>query len=1008
MQICSNKLVDKQTILYCLKAVSLSSLTQSSQVVSSPAQEVFHSLYTEKTQDFKIDLIYSMKNLPSFALFGLTKSIEIFDSNVSVKVPQPQSKSALVCFQCDVHSQASEFAFVAQAQMISGLVYCPYTIMVLNSSLIQFRLTGLHVGGLIFQTSNIQVQISLCNISGYVSNGSFSGVFIATATNSSTIEVQDVIICVQFNDIIGDNQIGTGAEGVQISGNLIQSCDLCGSYYFTYGLCLDYLNFGEVVNTIIICLRSFVFDGEGCSCPDGFEIQGSKCVDVLEIIESQDNQIKSLENTSSLMQDQMQKLQNSLNNLTQYLECVTKEGYLFVNGSCNKQEIDFMECLTTDKYISTFDISSITNQVGQTDFSNGNSVFRNQNSIQNAFINVKDAAYNSVAIPLFESQQQFNNIKIQIGTQSIETGSILTLKENITVNQMKIVSREQSTLTVTSNLNILITSSVSSTINNLQVNLAFEAQNGNITLIDHVTGTLNISGYQVLGVIQSMQTVAMIGINVEQAVLNLQNINYNPSVHNAGNLSSYLISNTYISQIQIVNISIILGNISNYSLFGKLQTNSYQSYYLFGGIIAYSNNSDIKINSTIFDSYIELSGNVLIQNSGFIVGYSQSTESSITLNSICLQLTLISQNQTLQNFGFVGTQEGDISLNQLTLSQQFIGYYVDRFGILGYSELSQYFKINEITVVTNITLEQIMDTFICVIACQIYSLNSVILMNINIKYCNISMKKLTQLGILIGSVCDANIISILNIILISNITNGENNAGYIQNGYNSNIIIYNSIFTCNQSGYIWLGGFIYEQNYCNTTIQNSNFTNSKVYNTYKIAGYILKTENSNITILDSQFTNNSILAYKLNENVGGIACFISDQWNSNSTLQRLQIDQVNIEGIIDRIAGFVCFSYYSNSIILDSTIQNSNISGKSEDGGFSCKGYYCVQVGAFYEFNSNSTLTVANSNITNVSLNGKTVGIFFAISEKNGSISIEKCFNKNVFINGVLQDDQET
>ncbi|CAL6069719.1 Hypothetical_protein [Hexamita inflata] len=191
MQICSNKLVDKQTIQYCLKAVSISSLTQSSQVVNSPTQEVFHSLYTEKTQDLKIDLIYSMKNLLSFALFGLTKSIKIFDSNLSVKVPQPQSKSALVCFQCDINSSTSEFAFIAQAQTISGLIYCPYNIMVLNSSLIQFRLTGLNVGGLIFNANSIQVQIFICNISGYVSNGSFSGVLIATATNSSIFQCSD-------------------------------------------------------------------------------------------------------------------------------------------------------------------------------------------------------------------------------------------------------------------------------------------------------------------------------------------------------------------------------------------------------------------------------------------------------------------------------------------------------------------------------------------------------------------------------------------------------------------------------------------------------------------------------------------------------------------------------------------------------------------------------------------------------------------------------------------------
>ncbi|CAL6083062.1 Hypothetical_protein [Hexamita inflata] len=995
MQICSSKLVDKQMTQYCLKAVSLSSLTESSQVVSSPAQEVFHSLYTEKTQDFKIDLIYSMKNLPSFALFGLTKSIEILDSNVSVKVPQPQSKSALVCFQCDVHSQTSEFAFLALAQLISGLVYCPYTIMVLNSSLMQFRLTGLHVGGLIFNANNIQVQISLCNISGYVSNRSFSGVLIATATNSSTIEVQGVIICVQFNDIIGDNQIGTGAEGVQISGNLIQSCDLCGSYYFTYGLCLDYLNFGEVVNTIIICLRSFVFDGEGCSCPDGFEIQGSSCVNVLEIIESQDNQIKSLENTSSLMQDQIQKLQNSLNNLTLYLECVTKKGYLFVNGSCNKQEIDFMQCLTADKYISTFDISSITNQVGQTDFSNGNSVFRSQYSIQNAFINVQDTTYNSIAIPLFESQQQFNNIKIQIGTQSIETGSILTLKENITVNQMKIVSREQSTLTVTSNLNILITSSVSSTINNLQVNLAFEAQNGNITLIDHVTGTLNISGYQVQGVIQSMQIVAMIGINVEQAVLNLQNINYNPSVHNAGNLSSYLISNTSASVIIVVNISIVLGNISNYSLFGQLETSN-SEYNQFGGIIAILNNSKLTVNSVIFDSYIQICMNLTY--SGFFVGYSQSQESSLSLNRLCLQLTLTSQNYSVWYFGFVGSNEGNISLNLLKLSQYVTGVKVyDAFGLIGSQELtSMYAEAIQITIITSITMyetDNMTDGTISVVFAELNSQYALI-QDINILNCSISMLSNNQIGILIGWVLHYDDplqynYQILNTIINSNITNTHSTAGYIYYCIFQNISIDYSILKCNQSGQIEFCGYIFEQNDCNTTISNSKFTNSTVFNAYKIAGFVRQLEDSNTTIIDSIFTNNSILGHSLNDFSGDIACFVLEQQQSRLILNNLLINQVNIEGNIGQIGGFVCQSTNSYSIISDSVMSNSNISGPS-------------YIGAFYSIYDNSTLSVENSNITNVNLSGKNSGIYFAPSQ-SGSVS--NCFSKNVSVNGILLED---
>ncbi|CAL6105055.1 Hypothetical_protein [Hexamita inflata] len=404
MQICSNKLVDKQQIQYCLKAVSLSSLTQSSQVVSSPAQEVFHSLYTEKTQDLKIDLIYSMKNLPSFALFGLTKSIEIFDSNLSVKIPQPQSKSALICFQCDINSSASEFAFLAQAQMISGLIYCPYTIMVLNSSLIQFRLTGINVGGLIFQTNNIQVQIFICNISGYLLNDSISGIFIVTATNSSTIEVQDVIICVQFNDIIGDNQIGSGVDRVQISGNFIQSCDLCGGYYFTYGLCLEYLNFGEVVNNTIICLHSFVFDGEGCSCPEGQVVNETTCVDILGSV-----------NLLKIQQEQIN---------TKILDLVLRTGELE----------SIQQVLTSDQSTQKGQIQILFDLSNQTQNSISNNFTKlQQNIFGNYSLTDKNLQTNTSVL----DQRIFNNV-------SILSNSILTLNTYQPFKQKSIVSETYS------------------------------------------------------------------------------------------------------------------------------------------------------------------------------------------------------------------------------------------------------------------------------------------------------------------------------------------------------------------------------------------------------------------------------------------------------------------------------------------------------------------------------------------------------------------------------------
>ncbi|CAL6009433.1 Hypothetical_protein [Hexamita inflata] len=77
-QICNSKLKSIHDIQYCLKAVTISSQVQKGNIINSPQQEVFHNLYTQKAQDLKIDLVYSMNTLPSFALFGLTNSTREF------------------------------------------------------------------------------------------------------------------------------------------------------------------------------------------------------------------------------------------------------------------------------------------------------------------------------------------------------------------------------------------------------------------------------------------------------------------------------------------------------------------------------------------------------------------------------------------------------------------------------------------------------------------------------------------------------------------------------------------------------------------------------------------------------------------------------------------------------------------------------------------------------------------------------------------------------------------
>ncbi|CAL6069713.1 Hypothetical_protein [Hexamita inflata] len=274
------------------------------------------------------------------------------------------------------------------------------------------------------------------------------------------------------------------------------------------------------------------------------------------------------------------------------------------------------------------------------------------------------------------------------------------------------------------------------------------------------------------------------------------------------------------------------------------------------------------------------------------------------------------------------------------------------------------------------------------------------IMNINILSCNISIKFQNSIGIIIGIADEGGQhqnqdISIINIIIDCIIVSEYSSGGFINYIDSSNIIIHNSVFSCSQSGYVEFGGYIQEQRNTNTTISNSQFTNSTILNTLRFAGFVEASCGSNTTIADSSFTNINISCYQSDKDRMYTAGFVAYQSGSaNTTLQKLQINNVNIEGDIDEIGGFVAFTtMYSECLIIDSIMSNSNITGKS-------------YVGAFYDICKESTLKLLNSNITNVNLNGQNVAIFCAQPVKqDGNISVSKCFTKNVYINGVLQAD---
>ncbi|CAL6110794.1 Hypothetical_protein [Hexamita inflata] len=372
--------------------------------------------------------------------------------------------------------------------------------------------------------------------------------------------------------------------------------------------------------------------------------------------------------------------------------CQCPSGYIVINDTCHlvyeikHKKLD-LQCNQL-VYTTVFNINDITTYItSQSNFSAGYVFSTIQ--LQNSFIDISDNVYQITVQPLFQSQNSFTNMKIQLGTQSLNNGSfILSSSTSITINQLNIISRPRSQLTVNAAnlLNIITSVTTNANINNLLVNLSFATSHGNITLINNINVTLQISGYQVLGSYISTFTVAMIGINVNEATVNVNQVSFQVGTYNVGNGSSFMFGSAVdeTSTLNINNMALILGDIQNFLLLGSIATNDkYTNYYQFGGIITWINSaSTLKINNIILDSYQKFTTNY-ISFSGFLVGFLQYTVSSVSISNVCFQQNMTSVSEQFYWFGLIGKNQGSLNLLNASISFSVQGKDFYGFGIIG-------------------------------------------------------------------------------------------------------------------------------------------------------------------------------------------------------------------------------------------------------------------------------------------------------------------------------------
>ncbi|CAL6087948.1 Hypothetical_protein [Hexamita inflata] len=539
------------------------------------------------------------------------------------------------------------------------------------------------------------------------------------------------------------------------------------------------------------------------------------------------NNIILSQNISSLQQNIIsaniiiKKQSLSITDLGLQIQCLN-QGY-FVETNQYQIIVNIQNSCAQVSYICVFDIAVVTHLANS--FSPGY-VFSTGYILNNAFVDIVDNVYSTIVQPLFQDQNSFSNIKIQIGAQTVNSGQILTQSNALTINQMKIISRLgiQIIVNTASQLNILVQFSVGSTINNLLINFNFAESSGNITLISGIGGAMNVSGYTVLGTFQSIKTVAMIGLNAYKAKLILNQLSFRPSVYNVGNCSSFAIS--YINQtlVTITSISIIIGNNITIAQIGDSisTTDKYKSYYHFGGVVTDLNSSDIYIQQMILDAYTIFSVN-FVSFSGLIVGTVLSQSSTVTLLNICAQASIYFSSGQINWFGVIGYNKGNISLQHstmlVTINQQVCSS--NSVGVVGSQSISSgYAEILSL----QLQFQVIAD-----------------------------VSSWGNVGSLFGYM-QANIVLIQDVVVQnSKITAGQWVGGFAGYLYNTASIINSILKSSNISGQNCVAGFIGLCSNAQVTISDTQILNTKI-TAQSYFGLISNSDNDNSFYITSSFS----------------------------------------------------------------------------------------------------------------------------------------------------------
>ncbi|CAL6000828.1 Hypothetical_protein [Hexamita inflata] len=953
-KICSNILFKDHQILFCTKVSTLSSQVQTAHIISSPSQLVHHTIYTERVQDLQLNLNYQMQNLPSFTLFGLTSNIQLLDSSISVKVPTQLAKSCLICFACDLNASSTDFVFISLGQNISGLVFTPISRIIVNQSLLQFRLNGVNDGGLIFNASDVTVTLTDCNISGYII-GDIKGSLICYILDSAVINAVNVKIC--------SNAANQGQGTITLNGVITETCVLCRDATYSYGLCLKTLEFGAVLNDKLECTNPFLFDGERCSCPEGQVVNETTCVDILKSV--------------NLLKIQYEQIN------TQVLDLVFRTGELEIiqqiltsDQSMQKGQIQILFDLSnqTQNYISNNFTQLQQNILGNHSLADKNlqtntsvldqRIFNNVSSLGNSIqtLNTYQTALNHNISLINESissqknitaglQQNISGLQSSIDSSNkiiqqqqklITQLSLLTQcmnnidQLNITGKCILVDSTDDSascsqkiylyTFDITDVTNAVIAGSFSkgyvfsTDIQNAFIDVAADVYNSQSTLNPLFQSQSSFTNIKIRFGTQSIKSGSFISSTSKSITINYMNIisksesQITQAVNTQLNIISPQTTSAVISNLQL-NLSFApssgiitliastngVFNMTNYHVLG-VYCSTLTVAMISLDIISAANVNQVSFKPSAFNvgsssSYLfsQVSGSLIVNNFAVVMGNSSSY---LLLGSI--ETTDKSSNY----YRFGGIAANINSASNITVNYAIYDCY-----------------------------QQVSTTYVSYSGFLIgnsFSKNTTLL-NICFKQSMISASTQFNWFGLVGS--NNNNISIIN----ASVTLFFNGAviysfGFIGiqefSAYYAQVTnLKSSLSFISQSGQ-YIASFIGQGRTANCFVTNSSLSSANIQvNAHSVAGFIGSqgyNTPTNTTISNSSLNNSNI------SGLGSVGGFIGYQ-AQNFTIINSTVNKVNISGE-NAIGGLISFQG-QNATIIDSIILSANISGKEQIGG---------------------------------------------------------------------------